>query len=85
MEEAAAGAAVGFGHFDAHHAELEQLPDERGRHLCLFVHLTDQRTHPGVGELAHTVAEQALILGEYGERRGDLDGLLPHGEPPDSE
>ena len=83
MEEPAAGAAVGLGHLDAHDAEIEQLVDQRARNLRLLVHFADQRPDLGLGELAHAVAENPLVFGEHGQRRGGVGGLLRHGAPPD--
>ncbi len=59
-----------FGNLDAHQAELEELFEQRVIEDRLFVHLFRQRTNFVVGKLADVVAEQNLVLGERGKRRG---------------
>ena len=68
VEEPAAAAAERFGDFDAHHAEIEQLVDQRPRDLRLLVHFADERPYLRVREFADAVAEQPLVFGERGER-----------------
>ena len=64
MEEAGAAAAVAVGNLDAHHAEREQLVDQRGRELRVLVHLADQRADFLVRELVHAVAQEPFVLGQ---------------------
>ena len=68
VEERAAGAAEAFRHLDAHHAELEQLLDERRRNLGLLVHLADERADLPVRELVDAVAEQRFVFGQPRQR-----------------
>ena len=80
MEERAADAAVRLRNLDAHHAEVEQLVDQRARDLRLFVHLAHERPDLRVGEFAHAGAQQLLVFGEVGERkRRSLGRLGRHG------
>jgi hypothetical protein len=73
MEEAAAGTAVGLGDFDSHHAEVEELVDERPRDLRMLVHFADERPDLRLGKRPHAVAEDGLVLGQ---NREGLDVLL---------
>ena len=63
-------------------AQLEAGVDQRARDLAFLVHLPDQRAHPLLGELAHLLAEHALVLGEVGQRkaaeRGDASRPWSH-------
>ena len=64
VKKAGAAAAVRFGNLDAHHAEPEQLVDERAGNRGVLVHLTDERPDLAVGELVDAVADQPFFLGE---------------------
>jgi hypothetical protein len=68
MEEARAAAAVAFGDFDAHHAEIEQLFHEAVRNRGALVHLANERPDFAVGELVDAVVKQPLVLGEVCQR-----------------
>jgi hypothetical protein len=78
VEEAAAGAAVRFRYFDAHHTELEQFVDEGLGELGMLVHFADERADAGVGELPDTVAEDALVFGQKSQRLREFGGILRH-------
>ena len=74
------GAAVRLGDLDAHHAQVEQLVDERARELRVLVHLADERRDLAARELEHAVAEQQLVLFEGGESpAGGRGGWIGHG------
>jgi hypothetical protein len=79
VEEAAAGAAVGLRHFDAHHAEVEQVADERLRERGLLVHFPHERAHARLRELPDAVAEDAFVFGKNRQRLGEFGGILRHG------
>ena len=68
MKEARAAAAQVFRDLDSHDAEPEQLVDERAGNGGVIVHLTDERADLAVGELVDAVADQALFVGERGQR-----------------
>ncbi len=70
-EEGAAYAAVFFGDFDAHEAELEKTGDDFGRHFLRFVHLADEWRDLFAGELTDRLLEDLLFGGKGGERRGE--------------
>ena len=81
MKEARAAAAVAVGDLDAHHAEVEELVDERGRDLRVLVHLSDERPDLAVGEFVHAVAEQPFVFGQCGQGlRGGFSVLRRHGD-----
>jgi hypothetical protein len=48
----------------------------------VLVHLTDERTDLGLGELANAVAEDLLVFGECGEGWDECGGVLAHGRAP---
>ena len=79
VEQRGAGAAVFLGNLDAHDAEVEELRQQRRRHLGVFVHLAHERPHLAVGELVDAVGEEAFVVGQLGqgERRGG--GRVGHG------
>ena len=70
FKELAARAAVLLRNLDAHQTELKELVYQAVIEYRLFVHLFRQRTNLVVGELADVVAEQNLVFGKSGERRG---------------
>ena len=55
---------------DALNAELEALGEDLGPHRGGLVHLVHVREHFGLREVADRLAEELLLLGEDGERRG---------------
>ena len=44
----------------------------------MLIHFTDERPDLRVGEFAHAVSENLLVLGKDRERRGMLESLLRH-------
>ena len=80
VEERSARAAVALGHLDAHHAEVEQLVDQRARERRVLVHLADERRDLAPRELEHAVPEQQLVLVEGGESAAGRGGRwIGHG------
>src|SRR4051812_8464521 len=71
MKERRAAAAVFFGNFDPHHAEIEQLVDQRARDLRVLVHLADERTDLAVRKLVHTVSKQSFVVTQRRQRLHD--------------
>ena len=62
MKEAAAGAAMGLGDLDPHHAEVEELVDERARNLGVLVHFAHEGPDLRLGKCPHAVAENRLVF-----------------------
>ncbi len=74
-----AGAAVALGDLDAHHAEIEQLVDERPADFRVLVHFADERTDLAIRELVHAVAEETFVFGQNRQRLlGDFSVLRRH-------
>ena len=70
FKKLAARSAVLLGNLYAHQPELKELVDQAVIEHCLFVHLFGQRTNLVLGELADVVAEENLVFGKSGDRRG---------------
>ena len=68
MEEARLAAAVALGNLDAHDTEIEQLVDERPADLRVLVHFAHVWTDFPTGEFVDTVAKQAFVFGQNGQR-----------------
>src|SRR3954464_12950961 len=64
MEERRLGTAVPLRDFDAHHAELEELVEERSRHACVLIHVADARPDLSIGELVNAVTKQLFVVGQ---------------------
>ena len=77
FKELGSAAAILFGDFDSHQAELEEFMDKTFFEDGFFIHLFNQRTNFVVSELADVVAKKNFIFGESGQRRGNggLEGL----------
>ena len=69
MKKPRAASAVTLGNLDAHHAQGEQLVDERARNLRMLVHFTDELPDLAIREFIHTVANETLFLGKRSQRR----------------
>ncbi len=86
VEERRACPAVALGNLDAHHAQLEQLVDQRARDLGVLIHLADQRPDLPVGELVHAVAKDDFVFGETSQRAARAErrfSRLKHAETPE--
>src|ERR1017187_4920239 len=70
LKKLAARSTVLLRNLDAHQAELKELVDQAVIEHRLFVHLFRQRTNLVAGKLAAVFAEQNLVFGESGDRRG---------------
>ena len=44
---------MSLGHLDTHDTEIEKFGDEGRGHLCLLIHLTDERTQLAIGKFEH--------------------------------
>ena len=72
-------AAVFFGDFDAHQAQLEELADDVFAEDAGFVHLADVGADLLARELAHGGLKELLFFRQRGERLGRNLGLLRAG------
>ena len=81
MEEPGAPTAELLRHLDAHHAEAEQLLDQRGRNLRALVHLAAERANLAIGEFIHAVTKEAFVFGQARQGRlghaGDVSKERP--------
>src|SRR4029077_11478459 len=70
LKKLAARPAVLLRNLDPHEAQLKELVEQRVIEDPLLVHLFRQRANLVVGKLTDVVAEQNLVFGKSGERRG---------------
>ena len=68
-EEAAAAAPVGRGDLDPHHPEREERVDEGAWDLSLPIHSRHERAHLRLGEPAHRLPEERLVVPQPRQRR----------------
>ena len=72
LEKGSSGTAVLDGDFDAHQAEVEELRNQLGVKVLLFVHGTDQGRDILLRKLADGGAKELFIFRKQGERGSGL-------------
>ncbi len=72
LEKGSSGTTVLDGDFDAHQAEIEELRNQLGVKVLLFVHGADQGRDIFLRKLADGRAKELFIFRKQGERRGGL-------------
>src|SRR6266516_901580 len=76
MEERGAAASVAVWNLDAHHAEAEELVNQRPRNLGVVVHFSHERPDFAIREFVDAGLEQPFVFGQGGQRARDELGIL---------